>query len=74
MNFYELINRFRIECFMSRLEDPVSKKYTLLGLAYDCGFNSKSTFNYTFKKIVGKTPSQYAKELKKESEKRHSVV
>lgn len=74
MNFYELINRFRIGHFTSRLADPDSSKLTLIGLAFDCGFNSKSTFNHTFKKIVGKTPSQYARELKKESEWKQSVV
>ena len=74
MNFYELINRFRVQHFMKRLEAADAKKYTLLGLAFECGFNTKSTFNHVFKKIMGKTPGQIAKEIEKGSEKKHSVV
>ena len=36
---------------------------TRLAIAMDCGFNSKSSFNRTFKQLIGKTPSQYAKEI-----------
>ncbi|OBX17491.1 hypothetical protein A9996_19380 [Gelidibacter algens] len=44
-NFYDYINSKRIEMFKEIVESPESKKYTILSLAFDCGFNSKSSFN-----------------------------
>jgi AraC-like DNA-binding protein len=73
-NFYEYVNSYRIEAFKQSVTKPENKKLTLLGLAFECGFNSKSTFNDVFKKATGKTPSQYAKQLKNKSEKKQSVV
>jgi AraC-like DNA-binding protein len=43
---------------------PENKKYTLLTLAFECGFNSKASFNRNFKKIVGKSPSDYLNSIK----------
>ena len=37
----------------------IDKNFNLLGLAYEAGFNSKSSFNQVFKKITGKTPSEF---------------
>jgi AraC-like DNA-binding protein len=71
-NFYEFVNHYRVEAFKKRVQEPGTEKLTLLGHAYECGFKSKSTFNDVFKKITGKTPSAYARELKKRSEKMHS--
>lgn len=65
MNFYEFVNSYRIEAFKKRLQQPESEKLTLLGLAFECGFKSKSTFNDVFKKNTGKTPSAFAKQVKK---------
>lgn len=59
MNFYEFINKYRVEEFKHRLRNRDSDKFSLMGIAYDCGFNSKSTFNHVFKKITGQTPSEY---------------
>lgn len=73
-NFYEYVNSYRIEAFKQSVTKSENKKLTLLGLAFECGFNSKSTFNDVFKKATGKTPSQYAKQLKNKSEKKQSVV
>ena len=73
-NFYEYINSYRVEAFKQLASDPENKKLTLLGLAFECGFKSKSTFNDAFKKTTGKTPSQYVNQQKKESEKKHSVA
>ena len=42
---------------------PQNQKFTLLGLAYDCGFNSKTSFNRNFKKATGFAPSEYLKQL-----------
>lgn len=59
-NFYSFINEYRIEVAMNKLKDP-ALDINLLSLAYDCGFNSKSSFNNYFKKITGVTPSVYRK-------------
>ncbi len=59
MNFYNYINSYRIEEIKKYLSDPDFKKETILNLAYDAGFNSKSTFNAVFKKATGLTPQQY---------------
>lgn len=60
-NFYDYINTLRIEEFKRLSALPENKKYTLLSLAFDCGFNSKSSFNRHFKKITGHSPSEYMK-------------
>jgi len=58
-NFNEFINHYRIENFKSLAKDPENTKLTIMGLAYDSGFNSKTVFNTYFKKETGLTPSQY---------------
>lgn len=60
-NFYELINEKRIEEFLNRISQPESRQYTLLSIAFECGFNSKTSFNRNFKKYTGVTPSEYQK-------------
>jgi AraC-like DNA-binding protein len=60
-NFYDFINEYRVEEFKSRLKLSENNNLTLLGIAYDSGFNSKTTFNTIFKKVTGLTPSQYKK-------------
>ena len=62
-NFYTYINEFRIDEIKLRINDPQYNHLTLLAIGYDCGFNSKSTFNTVFKKIEGVTPSEYKKNL-----------
>ena len=61
-SFFDFINRYRIEEIKARLDDPASDSYSLLGIAMDCGFNSKSSFNTAFKKFTGLTPSEYRKQ------------
>lgn len=56
MNFNEFINSFRLEAFKKKALDPTNKHLTLLGLAYESGFSSKTVFNAFFKKMEGKTP------------------
>lgn len=58
-NFYELINSYRVEEFKRRAKDPTFAHLSLLGLAMDSGFNSKSVFNETFRKMTGQTPSEF---------------
>ncbi len=61
-SFYDLINEMRITEFLNRVMQPENKKYTFISLAYDCGFNSKASFNRNFKKYTHKTPSDYLKQ------------
>jgi AraC-like DNA-binding protein len=63
MNFYDYINGLRIEEFKNLAASPQKQQYTLLALAYECGFNSKTAFNRVFKKNVGLPPSEYLKTL-----------
>lgn len=58
-NFYDFVNTYRIEEAQKRLTDPKFKNLTILAIAYDCGFNSKSTFNRIFKQKTELTPSEY---------------
>ena len=58
-NFYDFINFYRIEEFKRLVIRPESKNYTLLSLAYECGFNSKTSFNRNFKKSTGLSPSEF---------------
>jgi AraC-like DNA-binding protein len=60
-NFYSFINEYRIGEAIGRLNDP-SSHVNILSLAFDCGFNSKSSFNNYFKKITGHTPTAYRKQ------------
>lgn len=58
-NFYDFINEYRVEEFVERAMLPENQKFNILSLAYDAGFNSKSSFNQIFKKHKGKTPSEF---------------
>jgi AraC-like DNA-binding protein len=60
-NFYQLVNRYRIEEAQRLIGDPGMNHLSLLGIAYEVGFNSKTVFNTTFKKVTGQTPSDYKK-------------
>lgn len=64
-NFAEFVNAYRLETFKSKAVDPSFQHLTLLGLAYESGFNSKTVFNTFFKKMTGKTPKAYWKEVVK---------
>jgi putative ABC transport system permease protein len=64
-NFNDLINEYRIRDVTLKMQDPAYDHITLLGIAFDCGFNSKTTFNRTFKQITGKNPADYKNDLKK---------
>lgn len=58
-NFNEYVNRFRLEAFLKLARDPHNGHLTILGLAYESGFNSKTVFNTFFKKQMGTTPSAW---------------
>jgi len=62
-NYYDFINSYRVEEFKRLIALGKNKKQTFFTLALDCGFNSKATFNNSFKKITGTTPSEFIKSL-----------
>ena len=62
-NFYNFVNSYRTEHLVNLLKEKKKKEFTILSLAYDSGFNSKSTFQSFFKKNKGVTPSQFIKAL-----------
>lgn len=59
VNFFELINRFRLEHAKRLLADPDFSHYTIIQIAYEAGFNNKASFNRFFKKELGMTPSAF---------------
>lgn len=61
--FYEYVNQHRINAFLERIEQNAHHEFTILSLAMEVGFNSKSTFNKSFKTFVNETPSNYIKRL-----------
>ena len=60
-NFNEFINQLRVEYFKKLVVDPANSHISLIGLAYESGFNSKTVFNTVFKKNMGMTPKEYQK-------------
>ena len=50
-NFYDLVNGYRVEEAKRLLADERNANYTILSVAFDAGFNSKTTFNTVFKKV-----------------------
>jgi len=61
-NFFEFINQYRVEESVRLLESKLNEKASMLDIMDKAGFNTKATFNTFFKKIEGKTPSQYKKD------------
>jgi AraC-like DNA-binding protein len=59
MNFYNLVNEYRINEVKERMRNDEYRQLTILAIAYDSGFNSKSSFNTIFKEKTGQTPSEY---------------
>lgn len=60
-NFYDFVNRYRIEEVKIKLNNPAYKHLSLLGIALESGFNSKTTFNRVFKQVTGITPTEFQK-------------
>lgn len=69
-NFYDFVNNYRVTEAKRRLLDPAYRHLTILAIAYDVGFSSKSVFNAAFKKHANMTPSQF----KKAAESRFQVA
>lgn len=64
-NFFNFVNGYRVEAVKAKFIDPAMAHYSVLGIAYDCGFRSKSSFNKIFKDVTGQTPLQYRKIVEK---------
>ena len=58
-NFNDFINEYRVRAMMDKIRAGEHRTQTLLGLAFDCGFNSKATFNRVFKKKTGLSPKDW---------------
>ncbi|MEM9362959.1 MAG: AraC family transcriptional regulator [Bacteroidota bacterium] len=61
--FQDFLNQYRVEEFVECLKNERYQNYTIMGIAQEVGFSSKSAFNTAFKKLKGMTPSQYKKQL-----------
>lgn len=61
LNFYDFINNYRIEEAKRIFTNPKQNHLTVLEVAIEVGFNSKSAFNRAFKKATQKTPSEFKK-------------
>ena len=59
VNFFELINRYRVAHVKKLLADPNYSHHTIIQIAYEAGFNNKASFNRYFKKEIGMTPSAF---------------
>jgi AraC-like DNA-binding protein len=59
-NFNDFVNEYRVEEFKRQVREPANAHLSFLGLALDCGFNSKATFNRAFKKFTGASPKEFA--------------
>lgn len=61
-NFNDFVNEYRVEEFKRQLLNPANTHLSFLGLALDCGFNSKATFNRAFRKFTGTSPKEFAQQ------------
>ena len=62
LNYSGFMNKFRVDAARLKLASRDFDKYSIEGIARNVGFNSTSTFNLSFKKITGLTPSYFRKE------------
>ena len=63
MNFFELINKFRVDEAISLLKENKLNSLQIIDIAYEVGYNNKVTFNKAFKKETSLTPSQFLKSI-----------
>jgi len=63
LNFPEFINTYRIREIQKKLKDPAFDHQKIASIAYECGFNSVSSFNTAFKKVTQMTPSEYKSKI-----------
>lgn len=58
-NFNDFVNMYRVEAFKNKIKEDKHKQFSILGIAHECGFNSKATFNRVFKKLTNNSPTEY---------------
>ncbi len=68
LNFYTFVNIYRTEAVIKMMKDDFYKHRSILDLAYDAGFKSKTTFNTIFKKHTGLTPSEFRRNFAEKGE------
>ncbi len=69
-NFFTFINEYRVKEVIARFSDPKNNNFTILAIAYDSGFNSKTTFNSIFKSQTGMTPSEFREKSRNQGDRR----
>jgi AraC-like DNA-binding protein len=62
-SFNEFVNEYRVEAFKQKLQQPEMSSFTIAGIASECGFNSKASFQRIFKGVTGTLPNDYRKSL-----------
>ncbi|WP_431199454.1 helix-turn-helix domain-containing protein [Mucilaginibacter sp. P25] len=67
-SFNDFINEYRVQAAARKMQDPANDHITLLGIAFESGFNSQSTFSRIFKQVTGKSPQEYKNNLKKNTQ------
>ena len=65
-SFNDFINEYRVADVVQKMQDPAYDHITILGIAYESGFNSQSSFSRIFKQVTGKTPLEYKNTPEKE--------
>jgi len=65
-SFNDFVNEYRVRDIIRKMQDPAYNHITLLGIAYESGFNSQTTFNRIFRQMTGMSPLEYKNNLKKE--------
>ncbi len=58
-SYFDFVNGYRIDAVKHMLSDSRNKHLSILGIAMECGFQNKATFNATFRKMTGTTPSAW---------------
>jgi AraC-like DNA-binding protein len=66
-NFYAFVNKYRVQEAKALLLSEKSDKLNMLGIAFQAGFNSKTTFNTAFKKWVGQSPTEFLQSSKNQN-------
>lgn len=69
--FNDFINEYRVRNVVAKMKDPAYDNITLLGIAFEAGFNSKATFNRTFKQVTGKSPAEFKHTLENKASYYH---
>ncbi len=62
-SFYDFVNDYRLNYFKEQLADPQKRRFTILALGMESGFNSKASINRVFKQQLGITPRQYQQQI-----------